>query len=152
MAQASYISPEVEVNPAGNYWVLFGETYSFNISGIEEYPLGTPITIWAHYKINDDTYNIPVASFTVTATPYNTPPFPWTIPSATEVPYETGIKFKYSTELTGPNPSWYFAKRAALGSPRLLLVIPEVSLGSLGATIALFSGLGITAFFRRKKV
>jgi len=52
----------------------------------------------------------------------------------------------------GPSGSdWCYAKKAVAPNPRLLLVIPEVFLGSIGAIVALFSGVGIKKFARRKR-
>jgi hypothetical protein len=133
---------EAPTNSAGNYLVLFSALYYLKVVGITEYAVGETINIWYHYEIDDITYNIPLGSFVVGDG--GTIEFEWTAP--TDIPYETAIKFKYGTSLTGPN--WYFAKKAMEGV-RLSLVIPEFTLGSLGAITALFFGLGI-ALIRRK--
>lgn len=52
---------------------------------------------------------------------------------------------------TNIGKTWYYAKKNLHSSPRLLLVIPEAFLGSIGATAALFAGLGITKRLTRKK-
>ena len=133
---------ETTTNAAGNYMVLYGVNYYFRVAGVTEYSVGKTINIWATY--GDTTLLIR----TGTVGTGGTIEYEWAIPT---LPIDTEIKFKYGTKLTGPNSSWYFAKKAALNFPRLLLVIPEVSLVTLGATIALFSGLGITAFYRKKR-
>jgi hypothetical protein len=138
---------EATQNPAGNYIVLYGVTYYFNITGITEYNEGSTINVWAHYQTDTTENNILIGNFTIESG--GIIPFEWTIPI--DPPYETAIKFKYGTSLTGRGSSWYFAKKATEGVS-LSFVIPEVSLGSLGATIALFSGLGITALYRKKRV
>jgi hypothetical protein len=138
---------EATQNPAGNYIVLYDVTYYFKIVGITEYSEGSTINVWAHYQTDTTENNILIGSFNIESG--GTIVFDWTIP--TDIPFETAIKFKYGTSLTGPESSWYFAKKTTEGV-RLSFVIPEVSFGSLGAIIALFSGLGITAFCRKKRV
>lgn len=145
-----YTSPhgteEVVTNTAGNYLVSPGDTYCFKIDGITEYE-STTIHVWAHYD-NTTTYNILIDSFAVGQTPSSIE-FSWQIPT---LPYDTAIKFKYGKKLTGPGPSWHFAKRAVEGSPpRLLLVISDVFIGTLGAETALFVALGLRTLLKRKK-
>jgi hypothetical protein len=136
---------EVPQNPSGNYIVLFDVTYYFKITKITEYSEDTTINIWAHYQTDTTEKNILIGSFTIAD---GTILFEWTIP--TDIPFETAIKFKYGTSLTGPDPSWYFAKKATEGV-RLSFVIPEIPYGSLGAIITLISGLGITSFYQKRK-
>ncbi len=145
-----YTSPhgteQIATNTAGNYRVSPGITYCFEIDGITEYE-STTINVWAHYE-NTTTYNILINSFSVGEKPSSIE-FSWQIPT---LPSDTAIKFKYGKKLTGPDPSWHFAKRAVEGSPpRLLLVIPEVFMGTLGAGTALFAGLGLRTLLKRKK-
>lgn len=141
---------EVSTNTAGNYLVLPDLTYCFEIDGITEYE-NTKIKVWASYQ-NLDAKNDLIGEFDVGVKP-STIEFNWTIPPT--LPIGTSIKFKYGTKLTGPNPSWYFAKKAVEGyppsPPRLLLVIPEVFLGTLGAGTALFTALGFRTLLKRKK-
>jgi hypothetical protein len=138
---------EVEKNGAGNYLVYPGATYNFNITGITEYE-DTEISVWAHYKIGDTTYNTWIADFTIGAQPSNIT-FEWTVPS--DLPITTSIKFKYGTNYQGPIGTWIYARKDISPSPRLLLVVPETFLGSLGAIAALFAGLKIKSFIRKKK-
>jgi hypothetical protein len=46
---------------------------------------------------------------------------------------------------------WCYAMRAAVYEPRILLVVPEVPLGAISAAVALFTGLGIKKFAKRKE-
>lgn len=130
-----------------NYLVYPGATYVFTIEDIEYVP-PPEIKVWAHYKIATTTYDIevtPPPSY-IDGTLY----FQWTIPS--DMPINTAIKFKYGnvTEPKGPLPNWVYARRETISAPRLLLVIPEVFLGSAGTIAALFSGLGITTLIRKR--
>jgi hypothetical protein len=138
---------EVEKNALGNYLVYPGATYHFNITGITEYE-NTQISVWARYKIGDTTYNTKIGDFTIGAQPSNIT-FDWTVPS--DLPITTSIKFKYGTNYQGPAGTWYYARKDLSPSPRLLLVVPETFLGSVGAIAALFAGLKIRSFVRKKK-
>ena len=131
-----------------NYLVFPNVEYSFVISEISEYP-GQTISVWAFYEVDGTTHNDPI----VTGKMQPTITFDWPIPDS--IPIGTSIKFKYTNltsteEPVGPLPNWYFARREARKAPRLLLVIPGVFLGSIGAMTALFSVLGIKAYLRNK--
>ena len=138
---------EVEQNPAGNYLVYPGGKYNFKIENITEYK-NTKITVWARYKIDDTTYNIEIQTFQIGPNPKDIT-FHWTVPS--DLPITTSIKFKYGTDYQGAIGTWVYARKDINPSPRLLLVIPETFLGSLGAIAALFAGLKIKSYIRRKK-
>ena len=142
-------SEKVEMNAAGNYLVYPGGNYEFNITGITEYTK-TKITVWARYKVGDTTYNINITAHRApNKTPFDIQKFNWTVPS--DIPVTTSIKFKYGTDYDGPAGTWYYATKDLSPSPRLLLVVPETFLGSLGAIAALFAGLKIKSFVRKKK-
>jgi hypothetical protein len=126
-----------------HYLVFASVTYYFTIDGITEYESMT-IKVWARYQ---DT-NEYIGDFSVGARP-STINFAWTIP---DLPVDTEIKIKYGTDFKGPLEKWVFARRATESAPRLFFVIPEVFLGTIGAMAALFSGLGVTAFKRRKRI
>jgi len=142
----AYVDPgrtiEAIRNTPENYLVFFEVTYYFRIDGITEHGEGSTINIWASYQGDN------VLVHTGTVQTGGKVEYSWSIPT---LPKDTEIKFKYGTELTGPKPDWLYAKKATSTSPRLLFAIPEVSFGSLGTAIALFSGLGITALSKRKK-
>jgi hypothetical protein len=142
-------SDPVETNAAGNYLVVPGGEYRFNITGITEYTK-TKITVWARYKVGGTTYNTNITVHQAPAkTPFNIINFDWTVPS--DVPVTTSIKFKYGTDYQGPSTTWVYARKDISPSPRLLLVVPETFLGSLGAIAALFAGLKIKSFVRKRK-
>jgi len=128
---------EADLDDGKHYLVYPGDTYYFTIDGITEYT--NEISIWARYR---DTNEL-IGS--------GTPPvidFEWTIP---DLPIDTEIKIKYGTDFKGSLPTWYYARREIESAPRLLFIIPEVFLGSAGAMLLIFSGLGITTLIRRKK-
>jgi len=125
-----------------HYLVLPLDTYYFTIDGITEYE-SMIIKVWARYQ---DTNEL-IGSFSVGTKP-STIDFQWTIP---DLPVDTEIKIKYGTDFKGSLPTWYYAQRATESAPRLLFIIPEVFLGSAGAMLLIFSGLGITTLIRRKK-
>jgi len=133
---------EAPTNPAEIYLVLYGGLYYFRISNITEYGVGQTIHIWAHYQDGDHL----IGDFTVGSG--GTIDFQWTIPT---LPYETEIKYKYGLNLTGPNPSWHFAKRTTKGVG-LTLVIPQVPLGVLGATSAFIAAYSIKALTDKKRL
>jgi len=139
-------TPDKEVTPKDDehYLILPGVTYYFTIKGITEYASGTTIGVWArfytHEKIGD--YEI------ITVDSVKIIDFEWTIP---DLPIDTEIKIKYGTDFKGSLPTWYYARREIESAPRLLFIIPEVFLGSAGAMLLIFSGLGITTLIRRKK-
>ena len=137
---------EIEQNADANYLVYPGATYNFTIANITEYE-NTQITVWARY-VTDHPYNILIDSFDLGPSPSNIT-FEWTIPP--NLPVTTSIKFKYGTDWQGPIGTWYYARKDVSPSPRLLLVIPEIAFGSLGALIALFIGFKLRAFIKKKK-
>jgi hypothetical protein len=140
-------SDQVEQNAAGNYLVFPGGTYNFEINNITEYAVHTTISVWARYRVGNATYNVEIRSF-------NLPPtliirFHWTVPS--DLPITTSIKFKYGTDYQGPSGAWVYARKDISPSPRLLLVVPETFLGSIGAIAALFGGFTIRNIRRKRK-
>ena len=137
---------EVERNADGNYQVYPGATYNFTIADITEYE-NMQISVWARY-FTDQAYNILVNSSYVGLKPSNIT-FTWTVPS--NLPVTTSIKFKYGTCYQGPIGAWYYARKDVSPAPRLLLVVPEAFLGSLGALIALFLGFKLKTFIRRRR-
>jgi hypothetical protein len=99
----------------------------------------TTYYVWAHYQGLD----VLICSFHGAKEKYSII-FDWTIPS--NLPIGTSIHFKYGLNpKTGPSDNWVYARRMTISAPRLLMVVPEVFLGSLGVSSALFSGLGIIA-------
>jgi len=140
-------SEEVEKNGAGNYLVYPGGTYHFNITEITEYE-NANIGVWACYKIGSIAYNIKIGDFPVGSQP-SIVEFDWTVPS--DLPITTSIKFKYGIDYKGPVGTWFYARKDMSPSPRLLLVVPETFLGSLGAIAALFAGLKTRSYVRKKK-
>jgi hypothetical protein len=128
--------------PSKIYLVLPGKLYYFRIAGIKEYREGQTIHIWANYSESD----YPIGDYTVGSG--GIIDFEWTIPT---LPYQTKIKYKYGLNLTGPNPSWHFAKRTTQGVG-ITLVIPQVPLGVLGATSAVIAAYGIKALTRKKRL
>jgi hypothetical protein len=122
-----------------HYLVLPKTKYYFTIDGITEYTSGK-IKIWGRYEHVNEFIGEFYAARRIS--------FSWEIP---DLPINTEIKIKYGTEPTGCLPNWYYARRATQAAPRSLFVIPEIPLGVLGVTIALFSGLGIKVFHRKKK-
>jgi hypothetical protein len=133
---------EAPTNPAEIYIVKCGKLYYFKIANITEYIEGQEIHIWAHYLGN----NSLIGDYTVG--PSGTIDFEWTIPV---LPHQTVIEYKYGLNLTGPNPSWHFAKRKTQGEG-LTLVIPQVPLGVLGATSAVVAAYGIKALTSKKRL
>jgi hypothetical protein len=132
---------EAPKNEAEIYLVLYGKTYYFRIVGITEYSVGQTIHVWAHYR--GDNYLIG----NCTVGPGGTIDFEWTIPT---LPYQpTVIQYKYGLNLTGPNPSWHFAKRSTQGVG-LTFAIPQVPLGVLGAISAFIAAYGIKALTNKK--
>lgn len=133
-------SQEVGTNHGGNYQVQPGVTYHFEIHGITEYQ-NMGIKVWARYKIGDSpAQNNLIGTFTVGPNP-STIEFDWTVPN--NLPITSSIKFKYGTDYQGSMGEWQYAKKDVDSSPRLLLVVPEVFLGSIGAIAALFGGFTI---------
>jgi len=133
---------EAPTNPAEIYLVLYGKLYYFRIAGITEYSVGQTIHIWAHYQDGDHL----IGNYTVGSG--GTIDFEWTIPT---LPYQTEIKYKYGLNLTGPNPSWHFARRTTQGVG-ITLVIPQVPLGVLGATSAVIAAYGIKALTSKRRL
>lgn len=131
---------EASKNPAEIYLVLYGRTYYFRVSGITEYEVGKTIHVWANYLDSDYI----IGDYTVG--PDGTINFEWTIPT---LPYQTEIKYKYGLNLTGPNPSWRFAKRTTQGVG-LTLVIPQVPLGALGVISAFIAAYSIKSFTTKR--
>jgi hypothetical protein len=146
-AYTSEVGDELEKNTAGNYLVYPGATYHFNITNITEYE-NTEIHVWARYKTGDTAYNVEIGTFTLGLKPSNIT-FDWTIPS--DLPITTSIRFKYGTDYQGPKETWVYARKDISPSPRLLLVVPETILGSIGAITALFTGFTIRAIRRKRK-
>ena len=132
---------EAPTNPAEIYLVLYGRLYYFRITGITEYGKGEKIHIWAHYQDSDHL----IGDYIVGSD--RTIDFDWTIPT---LPYNTEITYKYGKNLTGPNPSWHFAKRTTQGVG-LTLVIPQAPFGVLGATSAVVAAYGIKALTSKKR-
>jgi hypothetical protein len=132
---------EAPTNPAEIYLVLYERLYYFNITGITEYSEWETIHIWAHYQDS----NHLIGDYEVGSG--GTIDFEWTIP---DLPIQTEIKYKYGLNLTGPNPSWFFAKRTTEGVG-LTLVIPQVPLGVLGATSAFIAAYGLKALTSKRR-
>jgi len=144
---------EADLTEDKHYLVLYGETYYFNISGIEEkytYEVdGVKKTrVWARYRNTDDP-SIGELPIETTPSEIKFVKFTWQIPDW--LPIDTQIKFKYGKSPTGDLDEWVYARREIESAPRLLFIIPEVFLGSAGAMLLIFSGLGITTLIRRKK-
>ena len=134
---------EAPKKPAAQiYLVLYGRLYYFRITNITEYSGGQTIHIWANYSESDYL----IGDYTVESS--GTIDFEWTIPT---LPYQTEIKYKYGLSLTGPSPSWHFAKRTTHGVG-LTLVIPQVPLGVLGATSAVIAAYGIKALTSKRRL
>jgi len=139
---------QVAQNAAGNYLVYPGGAYNFEINGITEYAQHTTISVWARYKVGNTTYNVEIKSFNLGHIPA-TIRFHWDVPS--DLPITTSIKFKYGTNYQGPSGTWFYARKDISPSPRLLLVVPETFLGSIGAIAALFGGFTIRSIRRKRK-
>jgi len=133
---------EAPINSDEIYLVLYGRLYYFRISNITEYKVGQKIHVWAHYLGE----NHLIGDFTVGSD--GAINFEWTIPTLQRE--RTEIKYKYGLNLTGPNPSWRFAKRATHGV-RLTMAIPQAPLGALGATSAFIAAYCIKALNGKRR-
>lgn len=135
---------QAPLDASGNYLVYPGTPYYLTIGGIDEYDTDD-VSVWAFYRAGGNTENTLVPIDERSASEVR---FDWVIP---DLPVETSVKFKYGTSPTGRLPNWFFARRDTISAPRLLLVIPGVFFGSIGAIAALFTGLGAKALLARRR-
>lgn len=128
-------------NQAEHYIVSIQNTYYFTITDITEYTPTQPISIWACFKDQTELVgNFPVEQ-------NGKIDFTWTIP---DLPDQTEIKYKYGLSLTGPDPSWRFAKKTTNGVA-MTFAVPEVQFGALGSLTAIFAALGLKNFVAKRK-
>jgi hypothetical protein len=132
----------------GNYQVDPGVTYYLKIQNITEFSANSQIYVWARYVMDSKIYDTKIYRTTIDGAPV-TIYFNWTIPS--NLPLTTPIKFKYGTNCNGTSGQWRYAMRSVYACPRLLLVVPEIPLGAIGAIAALFTGFKLKSSIRRRK-
>lgn len=132
---------EAARDSSDKYLVLFNKLYYFTIDSITEYSVGQTIKIWACYRCQTDLIGI----FSVEQG--EVVEFAWTIPN---LPDKSEIKYKYGLSLTGPNPSWRFAKRITHGVG-MTMVIPDVPFMTLGSISVFFAAFGTRTYVDRRR-
>jgi hypothetical protein len=114
---------EAPRNPAHNYLLNYSQLYYFTIDGITEYTHGQTISVWACQECQTAL----IGNYLVAQD--GNINFTWTTPN---LPNNGEVKYKYGLSLTGPDPSWRFAKKTTHGVA-LTLIVPEIPMATLGS-------------------